>query len=169
MRFFRTLWLLHRWIGVALGLVLVLSAGTGMLLLFKKEIAWIQPPTMAGAPGPVASLRSLQEVYDAVFALQLPEFRSEADISRIDFRPDKRIHKVISVHGHAEVQVCATTLRTHGPSIRRSDWLEQLHDGSWFGSWAHALLMPLAALALLFLGFSGYVMWLWPKLRRRRS
>lgn len=169
MRFFRALWLLHRWIGVALGLVLALSATTGLLLLLKKDYAWIQPPTIAGAPGPVASLRSLQEVYDAVFALGLPEFRSEADISRIDFRPDKRIHKVLSVHGHAEVQVCATTLRVHGPAVRTSDWLEQLHDGSWFGGWAHALLMPVAALALLFLALSGYVMWLWPKLRRRMS
>lgn len=167
MRLFRALWLLHRWIGIALGLVLALSAVTGLLLLRKKEHAWIQPPTAAGAPGPVEALRPLQEVYAAVFALGLPEFRGEEDISRIDFRPDKRVHKVVSVHGHAEVQVCAITLRTSGPAIRRSDWLEQLHDGSWFGGWAHALLMPLAALALLFLALSGYVMWLWPRLRRR--
>lgn len=169
MRFFRTLWLLHRWIGVGTGFVLLLSAGTGLLLLLKKDFAWIQPPTAAGAPGPVTALRTLPEVYDAVFALGLPEFRTEADISRIDFRPERRIHKVISIHGHAEVQVCATTLKVHPPGIRRSDWLEQLHDGSWFGAWAHGLVMPAAASGLLFLGLSGYVMWIWPRIRRRRS
>lgn len=168
MRLFRALWLLHRWVGVGIGLVLMLSAATGLLLLVKKDYAWIQPPTVTGTPGPVESLKSLQEVYAAVFALGLPEFRSEADISRIDFRPDKRVHKVVSVHHHTEVQVCATTLAVTGPSTRRSDWLEQLHDGSWFGPWAHGVLMPAAALALLFLGGSGYAMWLWPKWQRRR-
>lgn len=169
MPWFRWLWLLHRWIGVAAGLVLLLTAGTGLLLLVKKDYAWLQPPTVAGAPGPVDALRSLPEVYAAVFALALPEFRSEADIARIDFRPDKRVHKVVSVHDHVEVQVCATTLRTSGPAPRRSDWLEQLHDGSYFGAFVHGWLMPAVALALLYLGLSGYAMWLWPKWLRRRK
>ncbi|MFM1873737.1 MAG: hypothetical protein RL398_3159 [Planctomycetota bacterium] len=169
MPWFRWLWLLHRWIGVAAGLLLLLSAGTGLLLLVKKDYAWLQPPMMKAEAGDAAALQPLQKVYEAVFALGLPEFRSEADIDRIDFRPAKRVHKVVSVHDHQEVQVCAITLRTSGPNPRRSDWLEQLHDGSWFGGFAHAWLMPLAALALLYLGVSGYVMWLWPKWQRRRK
>ena len=166
---FRLLWLLHRWIGVGLGFVLLLSATTGFLLLKKKDWDFLQPPVVKGAPGPPEQLKPLQEVYAAVFALGLPEFRSEADIARIDFRPQQRVHKVISIHDHMEVQVCATTLKTAGPKRRLSDWLEQLHDGSWFGNFAHAVVLPVAALALLYLGLSGYVMWLWPKWRKRRS
>jgi uncharacterized iron-regulated membrane protein len=79
------------------------------------------------------------------------------------------VHKVISKHQELEVQVCATTLQTHGPNRRTSDWLEQLHDGSWFGKAGHRLLMPVAALVLLWLALSGYVMWLWPKWRRRQQ
>lgn len=169
MPWFRWLWLLHRWIGVTAGLVLLLTAATGFLLLVKKDYAWLQPPTVAGEPGPAAALRPLSEVYAAVFALGLPEFRSEEDIARIDFRPAKRVHKVISVHDHTEVQVCATTLRTSGPNPRRSDWLEQVHDGSFFGEVVHVWLMPAVAVSLLYLGVSGYVMWLWPKLLRRRK
>jgi uncharacterized iron-regulated membrane protein len=159
--------LLHRWVGIAAGLVLLGSAGTGLLLLLKKDYAWLQPQVVRGEPGPVERLQPLPAVYAAVFALGLPQFRSEADIARIDFRPAQRVHKVVSVHEHLEVQVCATTLRTSGPLPRRSDWLEQLHDGSWFGDPVHDWLMPAAACALLFLAVSGYVMWLWPKLRRR--
>lgn len=169
MRAFRLLWLLHRWLGVGMGLVLLLSATTGFLLLLKKDFAWIQPPVVKGVPAPVEQLQSLQAVYGAVFALGLPQFRSEADIARVDFRPAQRVHKVVSVHDHLEVQVCASTLRTSGPNPRWSDWLEELHDGSWFGSFAHGWVMPLAGCVLCFLSLSGYVMWLWPKWRKRRA
>ncbi len=169
MRAFRLLWLLHRWIGVGIGLVLLVTASTGFLLLMKKEWAWVQPPVVRGEAGPASALKPLQDVYAAVFALGLPEFRSEDDIARIDFRPAQRVHKVVSVHDHVEVQVCATTLRTSGPNRRVSDLLEQIHDGSWFGSFAHSGVMPIAAASLVFLAISGYVMWLWPKWQRRKS
>ena len=169
MRVFRLLWLLHRWLGVSAGLFLLLSATTGFLLLLKKDYAWIQPPVVAGQAGPADQLASLPAVYGAVFALGLPQFRSEADIARIDFRPAQRVHKVVSVHDHLEVQVCAITLRTSGPNERRSDWLETLHDGSFFGSFVHGAVMPVAGSILAFLATTGYVMWLWPKWVRRRT
>lgn len=169
MHWFRLLWRVHRWLGVAAGLILLVSAGTGFLLLLKKDYAWLQPPIAVGEPGPAAALQPLAAVVGAVLALELPQFRSLDDIDRIDFRPGKGVHKVVSRHDHCEVQVCATTLRTSGPGERRSDWLEALHDGSWFGDLAHGTVMPLVALILLYLAASGYVMWLWPKLRRRRG
>lgn len=169
MRWFRLLWLVHRWLGVAAGLVLLLSAITGLLLLVKKEFAWIQPPVAVGEPGATADLQPLPAVIDTVLALGLPEFETEADITRIDFRPQERVHKVISVHDHCEVQVCAMTLRTSGPNARRSDFIEELHDGSWFGGFAHSTVMPVVAIILLYLATSGYVMWLYPKFKRRRS
>ena len=169
MRAFRLLWLLHRWVGAALGLLLLVTAATGFLLLAKKDYAWLQPPLLQGEPGPPEALRPLAEVYAAVFALGLPGFASEADIDRIDFRPKRRMHKVLSVHDNLEVQVCAVTLRVFGPNPRRSDWIESLHDGSWFGAAAHDWAMPVVAVGLFFLGVSGYVMWLWPKIARRRN
>ncbi len=172
MRAFRTLWLLHRWIGVMAGLVLLVTAVTGFLLLQKKSFDWLQPAVVRGEPGTPEQLQPLAAVYGAVFALGLPQFRSEADIARIDFRPAQRVHKVVSTHDDLEVQVCATTLRTSGPHQRRSDWIERVHDGSIWGPAMHGWVMPVAALALLYLASSGYVMWLWPKWqkwRRRRA
>jgi uncharacterized iron-regulated membrane protein len=169
MRAFRLLWLMHRWLGAAAGLFLLLSATTGFLLLLKKDYAWLQPPVVKGEAGPYERLASLQNVYGAVFALGLPQFRSEDDIARIDFRPAQRVHKVVSVHDHLEVQVCAITCRTSGPNPRMSDWLETLHDGSFFGGPVHGVVMPAAGAILAFLATSGYVMWLWPKWKRRRQ
>jgi uncharacterized iron-regulated membrane protein len=167
-RLFRALWTLHRWLGVAVGLVLVVTAVTGFLLLIKKDQPWLQPAVMRGADGPPEQLQALAAVYGAVFALQVPELRSEADIARIDFRPAERVHKVVSRRGDVEVQVCAITLRTSGPAVRRSDWLERVHDGSWFGDAFHAWVMPAVAIVLLLLALSGYVMWGWPKWQRWR-
>jgi uncharacterized iron-regulated membrane protein len=169
MRVFRTIWLLHRWLGVTAGLVLLLTSITGILLLVKKDYAWIQPEAMVCADGSLADLQPLAKVCEAVLALDLPEFQSEADIARIDFRPAKRLHKVISKHDYVEVQVCAVSLKTSAPNQRRSDWLESLHDGSWFGDFAHDRVMPLVALILLFLASSGYVMWLFPKWKKWRK
>ena len=148
MRVFRTIWLLHRWLGIAAGLILMMVSITGFLLLVKKDYDWIQPPTMECAEGSIDELQPLPKVYEAVFALGLPQFRSEADIARIDFRPRKRLHKVVSKHDDLEVQVCAITLKTSEPRERRSDWLESLHDGSWFGDFAHDRVMPVVALPL---------------------
>lgn len=169
MRVFRSIWLLHRWLGIAAGLVLLVTASTGLLLLIKKDYAWIQPKSMKCAEGSVEELQSLQNVYQAVLALGLPQFAGEDDIERIDFRPDKRLFKVISRHEHCEVQVCAISLRTSGTGERRSDWLESLHDGSWFGDFAHNRLMPVVAIILLYLAASGYVMWLFPKWKKWRK
>lgn len=169
MRVFRTIWLLHRWLGAAAGLILLLTAATGLLLLLKKDHDWIQPPPMECAEGSAAELQPLAKVYEAVFALGLRQFRDESDIARVDFRPSKRLHKVLSRHDDLEVQVCAITLRTSAARPRRSDWLERLHDGSQFGDFAHDRVMPVVAGVLLYLALSGYVMWLWPKWKRHRK
>ena len=166
---FRTIWLLHRWLGIAAGLILMMVSVTGFLLLVKKDYDWLQPPTMECAPGGVEDLQPMAKVYEAVFALGLPQLQEEEDIARVDFRPGKRLHKVISKHDDLEVQVCAITLRTSEPRTRRSDWIESLHDGSWFGDFAHDRVMPLVACMLLFLAGSGYVMWAVPKWRKWRK
>ena len=166
---FRLLWVIHKWLGIVLGFVLLTSAVTGGFLLLKKRFHWIQPTAQRGTPGPPEKLAPIHEVYQAVFALGLPQFRSEDDIDRIDFRPDKRIHKVRSRHENLEVQVDAISLAVlGGVNLRRSDWIETLHDGSWFGDWVHDYFMLGVATGLLTLGCTGYLLWLWPKILKRR-
>lgn len=167
---FRLLWEIHKWIGITLGTILVLSAVTGLLLLVKKDYAWIQPPTQRGTAGPPAEIAAIHEVYRTVFALGHEAFTTEEDIARIEFRPSHRIYKVRSEHDDLEIQVDAISLQTWGPEPRRSDWLERLHDGQFFGDWAHGWVMPLAAIGFVFLTLTGYLVWLWPKwLRWRRD
>ena len=51
---------------------------------------------------------------------------------------------------------------------RPSDLLEDLHDGSLLGGWAHRALMPISAGVVFFLTGSGLYLWLAPIARRRR-
>ena len=166
---FRLLWQIHKWVGVSLGIILLLSASTGLLLLFKKDFEWIQPPTQRGTNGPAELIAPMHEIYAAVFALGLPQLRSEADIDRIDFRPAKRIFKVRARQDQIEVQVDAIAATARQPEVRRSDLIEQIHDGQFFGAWAHGLVMPIAGVGLVVLAITGYLLWIWPGLVRRRK
>ena len=170
MRLFKFLWSTHKWTGIVLSVVFLNVAITGILLLWKKDHEWIQPPTQAGTAGDLAGFISTQRLVEVVLAADHPDFGSFADIDRIDFRPGKRVHKVQSKHNFAEIQVDAVSGAVLATGTRTSDWIEQLHDGSWFGEWVHAWVMPLTAVALAFLVFSGLYIWyfpVWRKARRR--
>ena len=109
MRVFKLLWEGHKWTGVVLGLLLCLTAGTGFLLLLKKEYSWIQPPTRSGTKADTSELLPLPEIFEAAFAVGRPELRDEGDIDRIDFRPSRRVHKVRAKDNDLEIQVDAVT------------------------------------------------------------
>ena len=112
-------------------------------------------------------MNALQELFDAVWAQNHPDFKSMSDIIRIDFQPQKRVFKVQSEHRHAEIQVCAVTGDVLGVAWRLSDLLEEIHDGSFLGDWFHDWVMPGVSVGLLFLAFSGWWLWLDPKVRKR--
>jgi uncharacterized iron-regulated membrane protein len=166
---FRALWQVHKWLGIALGVVLLVSATTGLLLLRKKQNDWIQPPTQRGTTGPIEDVLPMHVILAAAFALGDARLDEEADVDRVDFRPGRRVFKIRSKHDDVEIQVDAITGEAFAPTVRYSDWIERLHDGSAFGAWTHGLVMPLAALAFVLLSLSGYGIWIWPILRKRRQ
>jgi len=167
MKLFKFLWTTHKWTGIILGLVFLQFAVTGFLLLLKKEYAWIQPPTQAGVEGGTSDFITLQELFERVFARKHPDFKSLEDIDRVDFRPGKRVHKVRSKHNYSEIQVCAVSGEVLSNDYRTSDLVEQIHDGQFYARWLHDYFMPLVAVGLAFLVFSGLYMWLFPILRKK--
>ena len=169
MSLFKFLWSTHKWTGIVLAVVLLNLSVTGFFLLIKKDVAWIQPPTRHGAAGEVGDLITLQRLFEVVLAQGHPAFRSLDDIDRVDFRPGRRVHKVRSKHDFAEIQVDAVNGAVLSVATRTSDLLEQFHDGSIFGAWAHGLLMPVTAFGLAFLVLSGLYLWGWPLLRKRQK
>ena len=171
MSWYRFFWQAHKWVGITIAVFLLLIAVTGLLLLLKKEFAWIQPPTMKGAPAhmrsPLAFL-TIEEAWLKVQAVGHADFQSYEDIDRIDVRPSKRVYKFRSTRNHTEIQVDAVSGDILSVDTRTSDFLEQLHDGSWFGKPVHAYWMPLVAIGVVFLSLSGLWLWIRPILSRRK-
>jgi uncharacterized iron-regulated membrane protein len=169
MRLFKFFWVLHRWFAGVFGVALICVAVTGLVLQFKGRSEWIQPETHSGAEGGAAEFITIERLLEVVWAQEHPGFEQLADVSRIDLRPDKRVYKVLSEHGQAELQVCAVTGSVLNVSWRPSDLVESIHDGSFFGGWVYDWVMPATAIGLVFLCLSGFWIWIQPKVRKRRA
>lgn len=169
MKTFKLVWNIHKYVGIVLAIIVAMISVTGFLLLVKKDYAYLQPPTERGAAGEPEEFLSVSEILDRVYATGHPAFAGPDDIDRIDFRLGRRVHKVRSQHEYLEVQVDAVTgAILSPPTPRRSDLIEQIHDGSYFADWVHGWVMPLTAVGMLTLTVSGLWVWIAPILKRRR-
>jgi uncharacterized iron-regulated membrane protein len=162
---------LHRWGAIATAMPLLVIIVSGLFLQWKKDVAWIQPPTMRGVePNPTIS-------FDAIIraAQSVPEagITSWDDVDRLDVRPGRGVVKVRGKN-RWEVQVDSSTGEVLQVMYRRSDLIEQIHDGSWFHDYAKHLVFFPAALIFFGLLVTGLYLWIlpiWAKSagRRRRA
>ena len=167
MKFYKLVRNTHKWVSVLLSAAFINMAVTGFLLLVKKKYDWIQPPTREDAKGNAGDFINIQQLFEIVLNQGHEDFKSYADIDRIDFRPNKRVYKVQSKYNHSEIQVGAVTGAVLSEDQRLSDMLEDIHDGSFFGARVHDWFMPLMAFSLFFLSISGIYLWLQPRIRKR--
>lgn len=156
---------LHRWGAVGLALPLILVIITGLMLQVKKEWTWVQPPTQKGGFDAEVSLSQILEI-----ARQDPqaEIASWDDIDRLDVRPSKGIVKVQAINS-MELQIDLEAKKILQSSYRRSDWIESLHDGSFFGDWAKLTIFLANGLVLLGLWITGAYLWYLPFLAKSRK
>jgi uncharacterized iron-regulated membrane protein len=158
---------MHYWVSAAIALPVLVVLSTGLLLQLKKQIPWVQPVEHKGSGKvPVVPLDQIGRA-----ATQSGDASPVAweQIDRIDVRPGKGIAKVILESG-VEVQVDTTDGRVLSREVRRSDWIESLHDGSFFGGDTGKLgvFLP-SAVGLLVLWISGIWMFVLPWVVRARK
>lgn len=157
---------LHRW-GTALVLLpFLIILVTGLLLLWKKDVAWIQPESQRGV-SQVPAL-SLAHLLEAAQTAPEADITTWADIERIDVRPEKGIAKVRSQSGW-EVQVDIATGEVLQVAFRRSDIIEALHDGSWFHEHVRLwLFFPVGMIVLVMYVTGLYLFYIPYKTRWKR-
>jgi uncharacterized iron-regulated membrane protein len=165
---------LHRWAGVPLALLVLLSSVTGVLLAWKKASATLQPPTQEGVSARPADWRPLAESMAAAQAalhahLGLPPHAPPPEVARVEVRPEKGVAKVLFEEGWWEVQVDLTTTRPLQVGRRVSDLVETLHDGSILGEGVKRVGMTWLGVGLVALSLSGAWLWLGARLARRRA
>ena len=99
---------------------------------------------------------------------------ADPEVDRIDVRPDKGILKFSFTQHYWEIQLDATTGEVLSVALRRSDFLEALHDGSLMdrslkldGGYLKLIYTSVMALALITFSLTGFWLWYGPKIMRR--
>lgn len=156
----------HYWATLFIALPVVVIVGSGLLLQVKKRWSWIQPAEKRGAgTSPVIDLEGLLAAAQKVEALNVNGWE---DVNRIDVRPSRGMAKVWLNSGW-EVQVDLGTGSVLQVAYRRSDLIESIHDGSFFGGEVvkTGLFLP-TGIALLLMWLTGLWMFVRPFIVRRR-
>lgn len=165
MSFTRTNRTIHKWASIAIALPLLMTFITGILLLTKKEFAFIQPPTTRGeATVPTISFDLVLAVASTVEQAQIASWD---DIDRLDVRPGKGIIKIRS-NNRIEIQIDSATGNILQVATRRSDFIETIHDGTFFQKNANLWLMLPVAITAITIAITGIIMFFTPYVRRRR-
>ena len=137
---------------------------TGLLLQLKKEVEWIQPVTEEVAIDTLSiKFSDILSISQGVFEAQIKDW---SDIDRLDVRPEKGIVKV-RAKNRWEIQIDlerGTVLKT---AYRRSDIIEQLHDGSWFHEVVKSWIFFPSGIVVLILWLSGMYLFFVPILAKR--
>ena len=163
--------------GIFLFVFFFLVGVTGLILGWKKNSqGYLLPESQRGASTelkdwlPVDALekQAIQTLQDSLGTDYDPT------ISRMDIRPDKGMVKVTFEHHYWEVQLDGSTGTVLQVAKRRSDFFEQLHDGSIVDrqgniKWFKLLYTSLLGTSLILFTITGFWLWYGPKVMRRRN
>ena len=156
----------HRWAGVITALPVIIILITGIFLLLKKDVGWIQPPSQKGSSKELKL--SFDQVLEIVSKVPNVNLQNWNDINRLDVRPKKGLIKVRG-NNDWEVQIDSKTGEILQVAERRSDFIESIHDGSFFHEYVKlGVFLPVAILLVAIWG-TGLYMFLLPYMGRKRN
>ncbi|MBL8896773.1 MAG: PepSY domain-containing protein [Planctomycetes bacterium] len=157
---------LHRLGAIAIALPLLCVLVSGLLLQVKKQVPWVQPPTQRANATSIEL--ELPRVLSILREIPAAEVREWSDVERLDLQPKRGLLKAICAN-RWEVQLSLADGAILHSAYRRSDWIESLHDGSFFGEAVKLGVFLPSALVLLLLWISGLYLWWLPHAARRRK
>ena len=140
-------WLLkyHYWLGWIVIIPWAFVISSGLLLQVRYEVPWVMPVLHQGQ-GTEPRIEYAQVLETAH---QLPEYGVQEwqDVWRVYIYPNKGV-TTIRAKNRQEVQIDSSTGDVLQVAIRRTDWLEDIHEGKWMGLnlW---LFLPVHILSLV--------------------
>lgn len=156
----------HYWASFIVAVPLAVMIASGILLQAKKQVAWVQPAEQLGT-GTEPRI-SLDRILEQVMSVPELGVTGWSDVDRFDLRPGKGVVKVL-LENRWEVQVDLGTGAVLQTAYRRSDLIESIHDGSFFGGdWTKLGLFLPTGITLLLLWLGGMWMWWVPYIGKRR-
>jgi len=157
---------IHRWAGIVTAIPVIIILVTGIFLLLKKDVAWIQPSSQKGSSKELKL--SFDQILEVVSKVPNVNLKSWNDINRLDVRPKKGLIKVRG-NNDWEVQLDAKTGEVLQVAERRSDFIESIHDGSYFHENVKLGIFLPVALLLVAIWVTGLYLFLLPYMGRKKK
>lgn len=155
----------HYWGSMICAIPVVIVLVTGIILLFKKDINWVQAPSAKGEKGTPGI--TFEKVLESAKTVPQAEIKDWGDVNRLDVRPSKGIIK-IRANNNWEIQIDHKSGKVLQVAFRRSDIIESIHDGSFFHDSAKLWIFLPSSLIPLFLWFSGIYLFILPFLNKKK-
>lgn len=167
---------IHRKLAIILFVFFAIISLTGLLLGAKKNTGLLAP-TQQGVSEGLSTWLSL----DSLGRLAVSYLRDSvspglnAEIDRMDIRPDKGVVKVHFIGHYKGLQLDGTNGKLLLIENRSSDFIEDLHDGSildnLFGTSGEQIKLGYTitmGISLFLLVATGFWLWYGPKILRKR-
>ncbi len=167
---------IHRYIAIAAFFFLLMVSITGLLLIWKKNTGgYLLADSHKGSTAELSkwlSFDSLQKIAAITLRDSVgPELSPK--LNRIDARPDKGMVKFVFDEHYWAVQLDGATGKVLHVERRRADFIENLHDGSFFDKYTGGYFKlgygSFLGLSLLLLTITGFYLWINPKRIRRKK
>ena len=170
---------IHRTMGAFLFLFFFIVAITGLMLGWKKNSnGWILPATSKGISTNLDSWKTTKEllkIADSVLITKVDKSLS-TKLDRIDIRKDKGIVKFVYTENYWEIQLDGQSGDVLQINQRRSDFIEDIHDGSFLdyyfktdGEPFKLIYTSIMGVALFFFTLTGFWLWIGPKVIRNKK
>ncbi|MEO1661243.1 MAG: PepSY-associated TM helix domain-containing protein [Pseudomonadota bacterium] len=159
---------IHYWLSLAVAVPTVIILVAGIFLMLKKEVAWIQPPTQSGSISDELPEISFQQMVEAARNHPEAQINEWTDIDRIDLRVGKGVAKLRANSGW-EVQVDTRSGEVLNVAYRRSDLIEQIHDGSFFSDAVKLYVFLPTGILLIIMWGTGIYLFLLPRFRKKKK
>ena len=160
-----TLRKIHYWGAFIAAIPILIVIITGIMLQIKKQWTWVQPRTVKGTTK--KPTLTFEHILDAVRKTEA-QISSWEDIDRLDVRPSKGIVKIRGKNNW-EIQLDFHTGEVLQIAYRRSDFIESIHDGSFFHDQAKLWVFLPSALILFVLWLTGMYLFALPIWRRAQK
>ncbi len=158
---------IHKWIGISVFLFMIVTASTGVLLGWKKNVNLLQPATLKGSTLAIDKWVSFDRIAQSAMHGIDSVTSKQIEIDRMDVRPDKGIIKVTFIEGYWEAQIDGGTGKVLSIAQRHADWIEHIHDGSIISEPFKIVYTNYLGWGLLFLSITGFWLWYGPKVIRK--
>lgn len=169
---------IHRTMGIFLFLVFLFVSITGLLLGWKKNTGGlILPKSYEGTSTNLADWITIDSLHKNACRILNDSISQDlsADLERIDLRPDKGMVKFVFIDNYIGIQLDGATGNLLHIESRRSDFIENMHDGSILdylfntkNEQIKLVYTSITGFALLSFSITGFWLWYGPKRMRKK-